>query len=308
MTQTRPSSPAAADLTGLLAAAGAFLIWGAVTPAFFKVLSHVEPVEIVAHRVLWTVVLMIPVVAAVQGLGTALRAVASWRRLGIFVVTTSLVTLNWGFFIWAILNARLVEASLGYYINPLVNVVLGVVFLGERLTRRQGMAVAMASLGVVSMVVSYGSLPWLSLVLAFTFGFYGLVRKKARVDPLAGLLVETALMLPFALLYLIALGGGAFVSGGLDTDALLVMAGPVTAVPLVLFMIGAQRLKYSTIGILQYIGPTGQLLLGVFVYGESFSTGHAVAFGCIWLALVLFSADAWSTHRSNGRTPAQARG
>lgn len=303
MTSAAPSpTPAGTPATlGFASALGAFLLWGLVAPVYFKLLGNVGAVEIVAHRVVWTVLLVGALVLAMRGPAGIVRAVGSWRRLGVFALTTALISANWTIFIWAITHNRMVESSLGYYINPLVNVLLGVVFLQERLSRRQLGAVLIAGAGVGSLVASYGSVPWVALSLALTFGFYALVRKKAGIDPMVGLLVETGLLVPLALGYLLWLNGtgaGTFGAHGLGTDLMLALAGPVTAVPLVLFMIGAARLKLSTIGLLQYIGPTGQLLLGVLVYGETFTSAHTVAFGCIWVALVLYSADAVTTHRA----------
>ena len=286
---------------GFAAALAAFLIWGLVAPVFFKQLTNVGAVEIVAHRVLWTVVLVGLWLVPTRGLSGIVRGVGSWRRLGIFAVTTALIGSNWTIFIWAVADGRLVETSLGYYINPIVNVLLGMAFLQERLSKRQGVAVLIATAGVLSLVLSYGEVPWVALSLALTFGVYALVRKKAAIDPLIGLLVETALLVPPAVAYLLwlgAQGAGNFGVHGLGTDLLIILTGPVTAVPLVLFMVGAARLKLSTIGILQYIGPTGQLLLGVAVYGEAFTSSHLLAFGCIWVALALYSADALFTHRA----------
>lgn len=296
-----PSSAPAGETstaTAFAAALGSFLIWGLVNPVYFKLLGGIGPVEIVAHRVVWTVALVGVFVLAIRGPMAVVRGVGSWRRLGIFVVTTLLVTVNWTVFIWAIGHNQLVQSSLGYYINPLINVLLGVLFLGERLNRNQIVAVAIATLGVGVLVLSYGVVPWVALSLAISFGFYALIRKKAAIDPVIGLLVETLLLAPVALVYLLWMGGSGSFGHEVGTSLLLLMAGPMTAVPLVLFMIGAARLKLSTVGLLQYVGPTGQLLLGVLVYGEAFTSAHAIAFACIWVALMVFSADAFTTHRA----------
>ncbi|WP_448189486.1 EamA family transporter RarD [Azospirillum sp. sgz301742] len=291
--------------TGFLAASGAFLLWGLVAPVYFKMLTGIGAVEIVAHRVVWTVLLVGVYVLVARGPMAVVRAVGTWRRLGILTVTTALISVNWVIFIYATISGQMLQSSLGYYINPLVNVLLGVVFLHERLSRQQVMAVAVAAAGVLSLVLWYGVVPWIALALAATFGVYALVRKKAAIDPMIGLLVETGLLVPPALGYLLWLGAdGAFLTHGLGTGVLLVLAGPVTAVPLVLFMVGAGRLKLSTLGLLQYIGPTGQLILGVLVYGELFTPAHAVAFGCIWVALLLYSQDAFATHRAAVRAAA----
>lgn len=296
-----PSSAPAGETstaTAFAAALGSFLIWGLVNPVYFKLLGGIGPVEIVAHRVVWTVVLVGAFVLAMRGPMAVVRGVGSWRRLGIFVVTTLLVTVNWTVFIWAIGHNQLVQSSLGYYINPLINVLLGVLFLGERLNRNQLVAVAIAALGVGVLVLSYGVVPWVALSLAISFGFYALIRKKAVIDPVIGLLVETLLLVPAALAYLLWMGWSGSFGHDVNTSLLLALAGPATAVPLVLFMIGAARLKLSTVGLLQYVGPTGQLLLGVLVYGEAFTSAHAIAFACIWVALMVFSADAFTTHRA----------
>ncbi len=296
-----PSSAPAGETstaTAFAAALGSFLIWGLVNPVYFKLLGGIGPVEIVAHRVVWTVALVGVFVLAIRGPMAVVRGVGSWRRLGIFVVTTLLVTVNWTVFIWAIGHNQLVQSSLGYYINPLINVLLGVLFLGERLNRNQLVAVAIAALGVGVLVLSYGVVPWVALSLAISFGFYALIRKKAAIDPVIGLLVETLLLVPAALVYLLWMGWSGSFGHDVGASLLLVLAGPATAVPLVLFMIGAARLKLSTVGLLQYVGPTGQLLLGVLVYGEAFTSAHAIAFACIWVALMVFSADAFTAHRA----------
>ncbi|SMF69515.1 chloramphenicol-sensitive protein RarD [Azospirillum oryzae] len=307
MVQTPPPAKAPTSTTAaFVAALASYLIWGLVNPVFFKLLGNVGAVEIVAHRVIWTVVLVGVGVLVTRGPAAVVAAVGNWRRLGILVVTTLLVSVNWTVFIWAVVNSRLVEASLGYFINPLVNVLLGVLFLHERLSRGRMLAVAIAAAGVGSLVVSYGAVPWVALSLALSFGFYALVRKKAAIDPVIGLLVETALLLPVALGYLLWLGGGGTFGHEWGDSILLVLAGPMTAVPLVLFMIGASRLTMTTLGLLQYVGPTGQLLLGVLVYGEAFTQSHAITFACIWVALAVFTADAVHSHRSSTRTAAAA--
>lgn len=283
---------------GCAAAVGAFLCWGLIAPVYFKLVGAAGPAEIMAHRIIWTVAALTAILLIFRSPAALKAAVDSRRKLGVFALTTFLITVNWSFFVWAVAESRLVETSLGYFINPLVNVGLGVVFLKEKLNRWQVVAVLVATAGVASLVAALGSFPWLPLTLAFSFGFYALVRKMEGVDPLIGLLVETALPAPIALGYLLWLGPqGHF--GGADGSIswLLPLAGPMTALPLGLFLYAGRRLKLSTIGLLQYIGPTGQLLLGVAVYGETFSSAHAAAFGCVWLALVVYTADAWARSR-----------
>ncbi|AWK87365.1 EamA family transporter RarD [Azospirillum thermophilum] len=290
--------------TAFLAAVGSFLLWGLVAPVYFKQLSHVGAVEVVSHRIVWTVLLVGAAVLAMRGPTAIVTAIGTWRRLGILVVTTALVTTNWTVFIWAVSHNRVVETSLGYFINPLVNVVLGVLFLRETLKPIQIAAVLIAAVGVGSMVLSSGVFPWVSISLALSFGFYALVRKKAAVDPVVGLLVETALLAPLSLGYLLWLGADGAFGHSAGGSLLLVLSGPMTAIPLVLFMIGAARLKLSTLGLLQYIGPTGSLFLGAVIYGEPFTTTHLIAFGCIWLALALYSASTVSSHRAASRAAA----
>lgn len=292
--------PASEAARGYAAAVSAYLMWGLIAPVYFKAVGAAGPAEIMAHRVLWTVVVMALLVGLVRSRADVRAVIDSPRKLGVFLLTTTLVTANWSIFVWAISQSRLVEASLGYFINPLVNVALGVAFLNEKLTRGQGLAVAVAAAGVGVLVAQAGVFPWLSLSLALSFGFYALVRKKEGVDPLTGLLVETALLIPLAAGYLLWLGdAGQFLGADGDgvTGWLLILAGPMTAAPLALFMYAGRRLTLSTLGLLQYIGPTGQLILGVLAYGETFTPTHAAAFGCVWLALGIYTADAWMRRR-----------
>jgi chloramphenicol-sensitive protein RarD len=229
------------------------------------------------------------------------RALSSLRKVGLYTVTTALVTTNWGLFIWAVNSDHIVQTSLGYYINPLVNVLLGMLFLGERLNRKQALSVGLATLGVVSLLVNLGELPWISLTLATSFGFYALIRKKAAIDPLVGLLVETAMLTPLALAYLLWLWGDDTATFSLQAPgmaSLLIISGVITALPLIFFNLGAQRLKLSTVGLMQYLAPTLQLAIGVLVFGEAFTKAHGIAFGLIWLALAIYSTDAFLMHRA----------
>ncbi|NNG03508.1 MAG: EamA family transporter RarD [Inquilinus sp.] len=286
-------------MIGLAAALGAFIAWG-FAPIYFKAIAFIPALEILAHRVIWTLVMLVVIVLALGRIREVALTLLSPRRLGVLCVTTLLVSTNWLVFIWAIQNDRLLEGSLGYYINPLVNVVLGVVFLSERLSRWQGVAVALAAAGVAAMVIGIGTVPWVALTLALSFGFYALVRKKAKVDPLIGLVVETLLLLPLALAYLIWLGNqgtGAFDPADWSLSALLVCSGLVTGTPLVLFMHGAQRLTLSTIGLMQYLAPSIHFLLALLIFGEEFTRTHLVTFGFIWIGLALYSWDAMNRYR-----------
>jgi chloramphenicol-sensitive protein RarD len=285
---------------GLIHALAAFVLWG-VAPAYFKLIQQVPPDEIIAHRIVWSSVLMV----LVLGLG---RRFVGWRWLrehprvvATLALTALLISTNWLTFVYAVNSGRMLDASLGYYINPLINVLLAVLFLGERLRPLQIAAVALAFLGVAWQVVQLGYLPWISLVLAVSFGFYGLLRKQVALDALNGLGVETALVAPLALLYfaqLWAQGTAQFGHVSLSLDALLIAAGVVTTIPLALYAAGAQRLPYTTIGFLQYISPSLGIVLAVTFYGEHFGTARAITFGLIWLGLALFSWDALRARRT----------
>lgn len=296
-----PSAPAWLDPVGagVLYALGAFVIWG-LSPLYFKAVGDALPPEILAHRVVWSVLLMTLLCWLLRGPQALWRAVAGWRRFRVYLLTTTLITANWLTFIWAIGAEHVVQISLGYYINPLVNVVLGVLFLSERLRTQQRAAVALATVGVAVLVLAHGTLPWISLVLGFSFGFYSLVRKKMQVDPLLGLLVETLLLLPLALAFLFWLawqGTGQFGQTGWLGDGLLVLSGVITTVPLILFMMAARTLMLSTLGLMQYVAPTLHLVLATLVFGETFTAAHAAAFLCIWTALGLYSHDAVRARR-----------
>lgn len=292
--------PSDAPLAGVLNALGCFTLWG-LFPLYFKALSRVPALEVLAHRVLGSAILLL-LLLVIQGRRRELfSAFRNRRRLGFYLLTTLLISANWLLYIWAVQQGRILEASLGYYINPLVNVVLGVLFLHERLRPRQQLAVFIAAAGVLLLVLGYGVFPWISLALALSFGSYGLLRKRAGFDATLGLAVETMLMAPLALLWLAVLalqGAGALGTVNERTDLLLLCAGLITVVPLLMFLEAGQRLRLSTVGLIQYLTPTLQFLLAVAVYHEPFSQGHVLTFGCIWLALAIYSADAYtSRHR-----------
>ncbi|HXY41124.1 MAG TPA: EamA family transporter RarD [Vicinamibacteria bacterium] len=277
---------------GLASAAAAFLMWG-LFPLYWKQLKEVPALEIVAHRTAWGL-LSVAAWVTVQGRWPAARAVAARPRTVLVLATSAiLIALNWLLYIWAVIHGHVVQASLGYYVNPLVNVLLGVVVLREGLTRAQKIAVALAAAGVAVLTLGYGQFPWIALALACTFGLYGLVRKTVDADAVTGLLWETALLAPAAvtlLLVLQARGTGSFGTRPLAT-ALLVLGGAVTALPLALFAHGARALPLSTLGFVQYLSPTIQFLLALAVYHEPFTRAHAVTFLCIWTALALLWWD-----------------
>lgn len=276
---------------GIAAGVGAYSLWGVLT-LYWALLAAAGAVEILAHRVVWAMALV--------GIALVLRRRWAWARellrhpraLAALALAAVLISVNWGLFIWAATNGHVVDASLGYYINPLVSVLLGVVVLRERLDRVRWAAVALAALGVGWLTVEHGAPPWVSLALAFSFGGYGLLKKLATVSPLESLGVETAVLFLPALGYLIwlgASGGAAFGVGDPRIDLLLIASGLATAVPLVLFGAAAARIPLSTVGMLQYLTPTLQLLIGVLVLGERVSAGQLVGFVLVWAALVLLT-------------------
>jgi len=281
------------DRRGLLYGVSAYALWG-VVPVFWKLLAGIDPVEVLAHRIVWGVAAF-ALIVPFAGAGPALRvAMRDRRTLAVMALSGSLLALNWGIFVGSVATGHLLEASLGYFINPLVSVGLGMVVLGERMRRLQWLAIAFAFAGVVLMTWYAGRIPWISLLLAATFGSYGLVRKVARVESLVGSTLETALLAPIAAGYLVLVamrGEGALGHTDATTHLLLVATGVVTAGPLLLFTSAARRLPLSTIGFLQYLSPTGQFLLAVLVYGEPFSADRLLAFALIWAGLAVFSLD-----------------
>lgn len=290
---------------GLLLGLAAYLIWG-VMPLYFKLLAQVTPAEIVAHRILWSLVLLGLLVALLRRWAAIRAAAATGKVLVTLIVTALLIAVNWLVYIYAVVSGHVLEGSLGYYLNPLVNVLFGVVLLKEKLTRAQGFACLLAGAGVAVLAAGAGSGLWISLTLAISFASYGFLRKIVSVDALEGLWVETAILAPVALAYILWLswsGGGQFGRLGTDIDLYLVLGGAVTATPLLLFTAAARRLPYSTLGFLQYVAPSLQFLLAVLVFGEHFSRAHALCFGAIWTALAIFSFEGWRAHRARAAAP-----
>jgi chloramphenicol-sensitive protein RarD len=285
---------------GLFSGVAAYVFWG-LSPIFWKALDGVPALQLLAHRVVWAVPLLAVVGTARRRWTTMRRAFASSRTRIVAIAGGTLVAINWGVYVWAVTSGHIVDASFGYFINPLVSVALGVAVLHERLRPAQAAAVGLAVVGVVAMGVIAGIVPWISLTLAFSFGFYGLLKKNPAAAPaLEGLFGEVAFVaIPAAgyLVYLTAAGGGSF-GGGLGTTVLLVAAGAVTVIPLFLFGAAAQRIPLTTVGLLQYITPTLQLLLGISLYGESIGTAEIVGFGLVWLALAVFTIDEFRFTRS----------
>jgi chloramphenicol-sensitive protein RarD len=301
-----PSSGNRPDGTfvGTLAALGAFGIW-AIFPIYFNQFgSGVSPWEILLHRVIWTEVMLLGFVLIARRLDRVLALLKRPKVLMALVGSAVVIGGNWATFIYAVTHGEILQSSLGYYINPLLNVFLGYCFLGERLQRLQWLAVAIAAAGVLISLIGYGEVPWLALLMAGCFGIYGLIRKQVEVDSVTGLLVEALLLLPFAVVWLavmISRGQAVFMRAGLHIDLLLVGSGLITILPLLLFVAGAKRLKLATVGLFQYIAPSSHFLIGVFMYGEPFTAADAVTFGCIWTGLALYTADMWVWHRGTRR-------
>ncbi|WP_079226284.1 EamA family transporter RarD [Pseudomonas putida] len=280
---------------GYLLGLGAYIIWG-LFPLYFKAIQSIPAVEIIVHRVLWSALFgsLLLLVWKHPGWWRELRE--NPRRLAILALSGTLIAGNWLTYVWAVNNGRMLEASLGYYINPLINVLLGMLLLGERLRRLQWLAVAMAALGVAQQVWQVGSLPWVSLVLALSFGFYGLIRKQAPVAALPGLVVETWMLVPLALGWMLLHPAAMSAQSEFYTSSQalwLMAAGPVTLVPLVCFNAAARHLPYTTLGFLQYLAPTLVLLQAVLLFDEHLSSSSLIAFIFIWAGLAVYSVDAW---------------
>jgi chloramphenicol-sensitive protein RarD len=268
-------------------------MWG-LFPLYWKMLSGVPALEVVAHRTAWGLVAAAGLVTLRARWAPVVAVASRPRTLLTLAVSAGLIGFNWLLYIWAVVHDHVTEASLGYYVNPLVNVLLGVLVLRESLTRPQWIAVGLAAVGVSVLTLGHGRFPWIALALAVTFGLYGLVRKTVAADPLTGLLWETAILAPFAvslLLVLASRGAGVFGPAHPKASALLALGGLVTAVPLVLFAHGARSLPLSTLGLIQYLSPSLQFLLAVFLYREPFTAAHAVTFACIWTALATLTWD-----------------
>ncbi|MEC8484633.1 MAG: EamA family transporter RarD [Pseudomonadota bacterium] len=268
-------------------------VWWAIAPIYFKVVSDIGALDILAHRVIWSCVIVMLLIAAMGKVNALINVIRSPRKLLALCASTALIAVNWGTFIYAINSNQMLSASLGYYINPLVSIIIGMAFFQDKLDRPRKLAAALCVVAVIFEITQFGRLPWISLVLAVSFGLYGLVRKKLAVDSFTGMALETGLMLPLAALQL--LWSSDPQSNMLNNDwtmnLLLVAAGPVTMVPLMLFAAAANRVSLITLGFFQYIGPSGMFILAVFVYGEAFSSEKLITFALIWSALVILIVD-----------------
>ena len=304
MSPPSPDKTTSRSISGAIFGAAAFLIWG-ISPLYWKTLTAVPAIEIVAHRVVWSFLLLMPLILYRKRWKEFLLTVTNWRSMAILAVTSLFVSCNWLVYIWAINNGFLLQASLGYYINPLVNVLLGTLFLRERLRSFQGLAVLLAGSGVLYLTIGYGQFPWIACILAFTFGLYGLIRKVINVGSLVGLAMETFLLMVPALGYLIYLGmngSAAFFKLSLQIDLLLTGTSVVTALPLLLFAMSARRVRLTTLGFLQYIAPSCMFVMAVFVYLEPFRTEQLISFVLIWTALAVYSIDSVVHYRRFGMT------
>jgi chloramphenicol-sensitive protein RarD len=288
---------------GLWLAAGAYLTWG-LFPLYWRLLEGVPALQLLGNRIVWSFVLMAGYLFVVRQWRDMRSLAADRRVLGVYSIAAVLIGINWLTYVWAISAGYVIESSLGYFINPLLNVVLGMIFFQERLRRGQWLAVSLAAIGVLYLTIAYGSLPWIALTLAFSFGFYGVVKKKAPLGAAYGLSLETGILFIPALIYLLFCnwnGSGAIFQGDLRTTLLLVGSGVVTSVPLLMFAGAVKRIPLSVIGLMQYIAPTLQFLLGVFVFKEPFTRSLAIGFCIVWIALIIFGAEGYLNNRRAGR-------
>ena len=287
--------------TGLWAAIGAFTLWG-ILPVYWKLLEPLPAFEILCQRVAWSFVFMAPLTLCTGRLGEVLRALGNWRTLRVFICSALILGSNWFIFIWAVNHDRVLETSLGYYITPLLSVCLGVLFFKDRPRPVQWLAIFLALCGVTAQVALLGAIPLTAIGLGVSFAVYGALRKMAPMESLPGLALETIVLFPFALGFIIWgewTGTSAFFHADFTLQIYMALSGVITTVPLVWFAYGARSLSLVTLGFLQYIGPSLSFLLGVFVFHERFTTAHAVSFGCIWLALTLYTMDSVRAYRSH---------
>ncbi|MBU0824881.1 MAG: EamA family transporter RarD [Alphaproteobacteria bacterium] len=297
---TQPTAPAEPPQRGLPYALAAYGIWGFV-PLFFKLLETVPPVEVLAQRIVWSLPLCFVIMLFRRQIGEYLAALKDGRVLRLLLASSLLIALNWLVYIYAIFTDHVLAASLGYYLNPLVNVLLGMIFLGERLSRLQAVAVVVAAIGVAILLAGALDTLWISLTLALSFGTYGLIRKVVPVGSLPGLAVETTLLLPLSVAvvgYYLWVGDGRGFGSSVETSWLLGAAGVVTAVPLLLFATAARRMSYAALGIVQYLAPTLQFLLGMFIFNEPLKPAQLFCFLLIWISIAVFSFDMWRKMRA----------
>jgi chloramphenicol-sensitive protein RarD len=281
------------DKKGLLFALGAYSIWG-LFPIYWKTIQHVPALQLIGHRIVWSFLLLMLILSVGGNIKGLAAKMTDLKILRIYALAALLIGVNWLLYVWAVNAGFIVETSLGYFINPLISVVLGMIFFRERLRPLQWIPVALAGIGVAYLTISYGRLPWIALVLAFSFGFYGLVKKMAPLSSANGLTLETGILFVPALGYLLFAewtGAGAFTHTGPGADLLMVGAGLVTTIPLLMFAGAAHRIPLTTVGLMQYLAPTLQFLIGVFIYHEPFSSQQLIGFGIVWIGLLVFAAE-----------------
>ncbi|MDX9992180.1 MAG: EamA family transporter RarD [Anaerolineales bacterium] len=287
------------DKKGLLLALGAYFTWG-LFPMYWKLLQAVPAPQLLGHRIVWSFVLLIVMLSLRGGIKALRPKIFDLKILGIYAIAAILVGINWLVYVWAVNASFIVETSLGYFINPLLSVVLGMIFFKERLRPLQWIPILLATSGVVYLTILYGRLPWIALTLAFSFGFYGLVKKMAPLNSAEGVTLETGILFMPALIYLVFVeinGAGAFAHSGLSATLLMIGAGLVTTIPLLMFAAATHRIPLTMVGLMQYLAPTMQFLIGIFVYQESFSIQQLLGFGLVWLGLLAFAAESLYRNR-----------
>jgi chloramphenicol-sensitive protein RarD len=284
---------------GILNGIAAYALWG-FFPIYWKFLHQVPALQVIGHRIAWSFILLVLIILVTRQWSDFRAAALAPRVIGIYSIAAVLLSINWLVYVWGVNSGFIVETSLGYFINPLLSVLLGVIFLRERLRPAQWIPVIIAAVGVLYLTLVYGRLPWIALTLAFSFGFYGFVKKLAPLGSLYGLTLETGIVFPLALLYLLGVefnGTGAFIHDHALTTLLLIGAGAVTTIPLLMFASAARQIPLSVVGLLQYIAPTIQFLIGIFIYREPFDRSHLIGFGIVWVALILFWVENYWARR-----------
>lgn len=296
------------DKKGLLFALGAYSIWG-LFPIYWKTIQHVPALQLIGHRIVWSFLLLMLILSVGGNIKGLAAKMTDLKILRIYALAALLIGVNWLLYVWAVNAGFIVETSLGYFINPLISVVLGMIFFRERLRPLQWIPVVLAGIGVAYLTISYGRLPWIALVLAFSFGFYGLVKKMAPLNSANGLTLETGILFIPALGYLLFAewtGAGAFTHTGPGADLLMVGAGLVTTIPLLMFAGAAHRIPLTTVGLMQYLAPTLQFLIGVFIYHEPFSSQQLIGFGIVWVGLLVFAGESlYHRRQPTVKTPIQ---
>jgi chloramphenicol-sensitive protein RarD len=285
---------------GVLNGIAAYAMWG-FFPIYWKLLHNVPALQVIGHRIGWSFILLTAYILLARKWQDFRSVAFRPRTIGVYSIAAVLLSFNWLIYVWGVNAGFIVETSLGYFINPLLSVLLGVVFLRERLRPLQWIPVGLAAVGVIYLTVVYGRPPWIALSLAFTFGFYGFVKKLSPLGSLYGLTLETGIVFPIALVYIVFVafsGSGMFLHSGAATDLLLIGAGAVTTIPLLMFASAAKQIPLTVVGLLQYIAPTLQFLIGVFVYREPFDLSHLIGFGIVWVALVIFAAESYFSNRA----------